>query len=461
MPTLWVDVDDLLAHVQRRERMTGIFRVVHELCAALHRDGARFVRHAPGDALFIEIDWPPVVRAIAAVEAAHRSPAGTGRSMPSWLQTPARALFRHLPPVVAVALGVSLQGLKAFAFGLAGLPAAWRQSRATAAAMALHERPFRPGPDDVIFSPGAPWVDRLHALRVATARSRGLRYALLVHDIIPLRRPEWCSLGHTLNFAQWFTAVAPQADHLLTISHATAEDVMTHAARTGMDIVTPQVVPMGTGFTLPPLGEPSTRLPKPGSYVLFVSTLEGRKNHILAVRIWRRLLEEMPTGSVPQLVFVGRPGPQTLDLMGQLSNSNYLDGAILHLDDASDSELRQLYEGCRFTLFPSLYEGWGLPVTESLAFGRPCLAARATSLPEAGGTFARYFDPDNLHDAVAVVRAALEDEAGMEEMAAQIRADFRAATWDDMATAARQVCTAAPVTRQPAPPVVTEVRVLA
>ena len=62
----------------------------------------------------------------------------------------------------------------------------------------------------------------------------------------------------------------------------------------------------------------------------------------------------------------------------------------------TDADLKVLYEGCLFTLFPSFYEGWGLPVTESLAFGKPCIASNRSSIPEAGGKLARYIDPNNL-----------------------------------------------------------------
>ncbi|MDT8349839.1 glycosyltransferase, partial [Roseomonas mucosa] len=92
----------------------------------------------------------------------------------------------------------------------------------------------------------------------------------------------------------------------------------------------------------------------------------------------------------------GRVGWLVADLMQQLENAEWLGGKIRLVRDPSDEELLALYRGCRFTLFPSLFEGWGLPVSESLALGRPCIASNRTSLPEAGGALARYFDPDDL-----------------------------------------------------------------
>ena len=68
-------------------------------------------------------------------------------------------------------------------------------------------------------------------------------------------------------------------------------------------------------------------------------------------------------------------------------------------------------------------------MTESLAFGKPCVISNRTSLPEAGGTLARSFDPDNLHDAYQVIRAVIEDRAGLMQWEAEVRRDFQPVPW--------------------------------
>jgi glycosyltransferase involved in cell wall biosynthesis len=103
--------------------------------------------------------------------------------------------------------------------------------------------------------------------------------------------------------------------------------------------------------------------------------------------------------------------------------------------DPTDSELAALYRGCRFTLFPSLYEGWGLPVTESLAFGKPPIISNSTSLPEAGGSLARYFDPENTTEAYRVIREVVEDQEGLRDWQARVARDFRPVPWDAAAAA--------------------------
>ncbi|MFI5091233.1 MAG: glycosyltransferase [Terriglobales bacterium] len=91
--------------------------------------------------------------------------------------------------------------------------------------------------------------------------------------------------------------------------------------------------------------------------------------------------------------------------------------------------MRRFIVVCLFTLFPSLYEGWGLPVTESLAHGKPCLISNRSALPEAGDTFARYFDPENLLDAYQMIRAAIEDLDELRIWTARIVREFQPVSW--------------------------------
>jgi glycosyltransferase involved in cell wall biosynthesis len=170
-------------------------------------------------------------------------------------------------------------------------------------------------------------------------------------------------------------------------------------------------------------------MPPAGSYALFVSTIEARKNHALLFRVWRRLLEEMPADRVPTLVFAGRVGWLIGDLMQQIANTDHLDGKLIIIEDPTDAELTALYRGCLFTLFPSFFEGWGLPVTESLAFGKPCIISNRTSLPEAGGKLARIFDPDNLHDAYHIIRQTIEDRPGLARWEAEVQREFQPVPW--------------------------------
>jgi glycosyltransferase involved in cell wall biosynthesis len=217
--------------------------------------------------------------------------------------------------------------------------------------------------------------------------------------------------------------------------------VQAYAQQLGFDLDGKiHTLPIGTGFSTSGLNGTESPvvarpLPAPGSYVLVVSTIEPRKNHALLFRVWRYLLEEMPRDQVPTLVFAGGKGWLISDFLQQMKNANFLDGKVTIIEKPSDAELEALYAGCQYTIYPSFYEGWGLPVTESHAYRRPCLASNRTSIPEAGGDLARYFDPDNAHDLLGHVRRLIERPDELRQWQERVAAEFRPTPWADAAKA--------------------------
>jgi glycosyltransferase involved in cell wall biosynthesis len=171
----------------------------------------------------------------------------------------------------------------------------------------------------------------------------------------------------------------------------------------------------------------------PPRYVLFVSTIEIRKNHRLLVRAWRRLIERHGADAVPVLVFAGKVGWMVDDLLADLSASDWLGGKVEHRPGLSDTELDVAYGRCLFTLFPSVAEGWGLPVAESLAHGKFCLASNRTSIPEVGGGLIDYFDPADDDDVVAKIEWLLFEPGYLAAREARLRAQYRPGTWADCA----------------------------
>ncbi len=462
---IWIDVDDLFHYVRHNTRPSGIQRLTFELYSALEARGGvagrriGFVRIGPHSDAFRLVSWAEV-RALC-----HRLTAARieqEQAPPSARPRPPRRLRRRIAAAVDARLpGPARERFHRFRIlqkaALRSLSELGREPRPDASATQVAERPepaepVREGvalrdvarPGDWLLSLGASWHRTDYGRLLERARrEQGVRIAMLFYDLIPLRRPEWCHHSLVDSFGTWLEGVLPSLDALFAISGATARDVDALLSGRGpLDARPVRTIPVGTGFpaSLHAVREaaesvPDHALPVPGSYVLFVSTIEARKNHALMFQVWRRLAQTVPPDDLPTLVFAGRIGWLVSDLLLQISNTNYCDGKLLIVEDPSDAVLVRLYEGCLFTVLPSLFEGWGLPVTESLASGKPCITANGSALPEAGGGLTRMFDPLDLHDAVRVIGATLADREDLLRWEQAVRRSFVPVPWTRSADA--------------------------
>jgi hypothetical protein len=183
--------------------------------------------------------------------------------------------------------------------------------------------------------------------------------------------------------------------------------------------------------------------------VLFVATVEGRKNHLMVFQAWLTLLRRLGRAAVPDLVCVGRSGWRAEAALGLLDNAPDLRGRVHLLQNVADPLLATLYRNCLFTLYNSEYEGWGLPVTESLAAGRPVLAPAHSALLEAGQGGATFFESGSEPELVAKLEALITQPALRAAAEAEIAAAPPRCGWD--AVAAQLLDSAARLARE-APP---------
>ncbi len=455
---IWIDVEDLFKYAELGYRPSGIQRLEFELCRALYalpesKGRVFFLRHDTGQQCLVTVPWEAVETVYALMTSG--SPADL-KTMS--LRARARSAFervtRGLSPALRQVVVLQIEGLislirwiRTGAAEAARVLKRRRRYRVTHSRALTDHFAMTAEPGDILAVFGAGWVMRDFTSCVERVRGeKGLCLALLIYDIIPLRRPEWFNERLAKAYRTWFYDMLPIADAILTISAATARDVTEYAQSAKLAVrAVPTSIPIGTGFKRSDSGSQlaggavSTRLPPTNSYALVVSTIEVRKNHALLVKVWQRLLEHMPAESVPTLVFAGQAGWLVSDLMEQLHTSKFLNGKIIHIDSPTDKELEALYDGCLFTLFPSFYEGWGLPVTESHGFGRPCIISNTTSLPEAGGSLARYIDPQSTTDAYRVIRDTIEDQAGLRAWRDRVQREFKPVEWSQSASAVLKV----------------------
>jgi glycosyltransferase involved in cell wall biosynthesis len=457
--TLWFDVEDLIVFFQRERRPTGIQRLSFEILREVWRLAGpsglvQFCRHGAKVADYLVVDWPELEADILAATAAQATGAHDALVAPDDFRRSVRYkihsyLSPRLNPLLRPPLGAfyrgqkqSLLALRDLCKALATLAArrgtALKEQQTLKATAPSARAAFAPG--DIFISLGAAWVLPNAAAVKHVQTLYGLRSAVLIYDLIPDLYPEWTSKEGLPIYRAWLHEIVPHADMIFTISQNTAKDFSRRMAQLQKTVPAPMILPIGQfpapqriGVRVSATGQGRAPLLFDRPFVLFVSTIEVRKNHALLFRVWRRLLAEMPAEQVPYLVFAGKIGWLTKDLLVQLDNADWLNGHIKHVQSPSEQELAALYEACAFTVFPSLYEGWGLPVTESLSFGKTVAASNAASIPEAGGAFCSYFDPEALDDAYEVIRGLIENPQRVAEFEAQIAEGFRPPSWADSA----------------------------
>lgn len=299
---------------------------------------------------------------------------------------------------------------------------------------------------------GAAWaLDLVPSLRWAKEK-HACKIVVLIYDIIPIRHPEFVTADLTDVFEKFIVSISSIADTLLTISRYVAEDLKAFLQDSGLR--TPLIEPLQLStFDTMEGGDarPLTDIIPNGPYVLFVSTIEIRKNHQLLYDIWKDLLEA--GHQMPDLVFVGRMGWKVEPLIEQIEQTSHLRGKLHMLQDVSDRELAELYRRAEFLAYPSFTEGWGLPVTEALALGTPVLSSNRASLTEAGRTGAVYLDPE---DKPAWKESILKWTQSPGRRPTIDSGDLALPTWDDVLHDLLAACRSSVSTPEQSPTVSTE-----
>jgi glycosyltransferase involved in cell wall biosynthesis len=252
------------------------------------------------------------------------------------------------------------------------------------------------------------FLPRLHS---AVARRR----VITIHDLTYKRFPELLQKETLENLERQMAREIAIADAIICVSESTRRDLL-HFYRVDPG----RAVTVHSGLGAPAASEPVEGLPE--RYILFVSTIEPRKNLETLLDAYERLRSSRSyEGS---LVVVGKVGWKAESMVRRLRGEG-----IVHLDYLRASQLATVYERAEVFAFPSIYEGFGFPLLEAMARGIPSVSARSSSLPEIGGDAALYFDPSDVEGLVSQLDRAIHDRQLRDDLAARGRTRAAGFRW--------------------------------
>jgi glycosyltransferase involved in cell wall biosynthesis len=256
-------------------------------------------------------------------------------------------------------------------------------------------------------------VELVHCPGPVAALRTGLPLVLTIHDMLPWRYPEMFGRVAVARQRLLVGRVARSADRILVGAEYTRRDVVEYLDVSPRRV---EVVPHGVDARFTPRQTDPLRLAHrfgipPGPFVLWVGTLEPRKNLASLLRAFALVRRRAPETS---LVLVGEWGLADAEVERDLDQ---LGRSVIRPGFVTDEELSILYSATTCFVFPSLYEGFGLPPLEAMACGTPVMASKAASLPEVVGDAGLLVDPLESEQMAAALERRILDEG--------LRADLR------------------------------------
>ena len=259
---------------------------------------------------------------------------------------------------------------------------------------------------DVVFAPNY-FLPRLHA---AIAKRR----VITIHDLTYKRHPELLQKETLHNLEVHMAREIAAADAIICVSESTRRDLLRY-----YQVDPSRAITIHSGLAPRDAYAPFDGLPS--RYILFVSTIEPRKNLGVLLDAFERMRGDYD-GS---LVIVGKVGWKSEDIVPRLRGER-----VVHLDYVDAPRLATVFRDAEAFVMPSIYEGFGFPLLEAMHHGVPSIAARSSSLPEIGGDAALYFDPSDARELESLLRRVVNDAALRAELGERGRKRAASFSWE-------------------------------
>lgn len=254
--------------------------------------------------------------------------------------------------------------------------------------------------------------------------------AISIMDLSYIHFPQLFKKNDLYQLKNWTKLSAKKAKKIFTISEFSKNDIIkTYGVSKENVVVTYPGIKQDLGLKIKDLSMEDLykKFGIKGEYILFVGTLQPRKNIVKLIEAFAKLKEDKL-----ELVIVGKRGWLYEDILSAPQKFDVSE-RVKFLDFVSDDDLANLYKNALCFVLPSLYEGFGLPVLEAMKNGCPVLISNVSSLPEAGGDAAIYFDPRNADEISKAIKRVIEDKNLRDEMVKKGYAQVKKFSWEKTA----------------------------
>ena len=242
-------------------------------------------------------------------------------------------------------------------------------------------------------------------------RQAGIRSVVTIHDLIFMRHPEYYHWIDRKIYEWKFRVACREADRVIAISQRTKEDVMELGGVSAdrIDVIYQSCSPrFAETVSQEQMETVRSRYGLSERFILSVGSIEERKNILLAVEALHHLPQNV------HLVAVGRQTGYSRKVL-KIAEERGLAGRVHFLHGVPDADLQALYQMAEVFVYPSRYEGFGIPIIEAIHSGLPVVAATGSCLEEAGGPDCLYVDPDDAEELAAAVSQMLRGAEGREQ----------------------------------------------
>ncbi len=243
-------------------------------------------------------------------------------------------------------------------------------------------------------------------------REQGIPAVVTVHDLIFKIYPQTYTWWDRQIYDRKFKVACQQADRIIAISQSTKKDIVNYYRIDPgrIEVMYQACDPL---FYREPLEEVEamTVLESygiPDRYFLYVGSIIPRKNLLTLVKA----IEQLPINDRLPLVVVGRGGSYKKQVAQYVAENGLIDWIIWQDQVLSTHDLKAIYEQASAFIYPSLYEGFGIPVIEALLSNTPVITSKTSSLPEAGGAYAHLIDPLDTEVLAATLAGIIADPSG-------------------------------------------------